>query len=47
MVRVLLQIYNKLSENGDDESMNEIMDLFDDYIYRGNSVVMDAVGKMN
>lgn len=47
VVRVLLQIYNKLSENGDDESMNEIMDLFDDYIYRGNSVVMDAVGKMN
>lgn len=47
VVRVLLQIYNKLRENGDDESINEIMDLFDDYIYRGNSVVMDAVGKMN
>lgn len=29
------------------KSINEIMDLFDDYIYRGNSVVMDAVGKMN
>lgn len=47
VVRVLLQIYNKLRENGDEESINEIMDLFDDYIYRGNSVVMDAVGKMN
>lgn len=47
VVRVLLQIYNKLRENWDDESINEIMDLFDDYIYRGNSVVMDAVGKMN
>lgn len=47
VVRVLLQIYNKLKEDEDEASMNEIMDLFDEYIYRGNRMIMDAVGRMN
>jgi len=47
VVRVLLQIYNKLKEDEDEEAMNEIMDLFDEYIYRGNRMIMDAVEKMN
>jgi hypothetical protein len=47
VVRVLLQIYKKLKEDEDEESMNEIMDLFDDYIYNENRMIMDAVEKMN
>lgn len=47
VVEVLLEIYKKLKENEDEESMNEIIDLFDEYIYRGNSMITDALGKMN
>ncbi len=47
IVKVLLQIYNKLKEDEDEESMNEIMDLFDEYIFRENRMIMDAVEKLN
>lgn len=47
IVRVLLQIYNKLKEDEDEESMNEIMDLFDEYIFRENRMIMDAIEKLN
>ena len=46
VVKVLLEIYKKLKEYEDEESMNEIMDLFDEYIYRGNRMIMDALGKI-
>jgi len=47
VVKVLLEIYKKLKEDDARESMNEIMDLFDEYIYKGNRMVLDAVEKMN
>lgn len=47
VVKVLLEIYKKLKEDDDVESMNELMDLFDEYIYKGNRMVLDAVEKMN
>ena len=31
----------------DENEMNELMDLFDDYIYRGNRVLSDALSKMD
>ena len=46
VVTVLLKIYGKLKEDEDEESLNEIMDLFDEYIYRGNRVIYTALGKL-
>ena len=45
VVRVLLQIYGKLKEEENEVCMNGIMDLFDEYIYRGNRMMMDALKK--
>lgn len=47
VVRVLLQIYSKLKEDENEDCMNGIMDLFDEYIFRGNRMMMDAISKMN
>lgn len=46
VVKVLLKIYGKLKEDEDEESLNEIMALFDEYIYRGNRVIYSAIGKL-
>jgi len=46
VVKVLLKIYGKLKEDENEESLNEIMDLFDEYIYRGNRVIYSAIGKL-
>lgn len=46
VVRVLLQIYGKLKEEENEVCMNGIMDLFDEYIYRGNRMMMDALKKI-
>ena len=46
VVKVLLKIYGKLKEDEDEESLNEIMALFDEYICRGNRVIYSAIGKL-
>lgn len=43
IVKILLQIYKKMNEDVDEEAMNELMDLFDDYIYRGNRIINNAM----
>lgn len=47
VVRVLLQIYGKLKEEENEVCMNGIMDLFDEYIYRGNRMIMGAIDNIN
>ena len=47
VVKVLLKIYGKLKEDEDEESMNEIMDMFDEFIFRGNRVLYSALEKLN
>ena len=47
VVRTLLQIYNKLKETESEDFLDGIMDLFDEYIYRGNRIMDDALAKMN
>lgn len=47
VVNVLLLIYKKLKEDENESSMNGIMDLFDEFIFRGNSRMYDAIDKMN
>lgn len=47
VVRVLLQIYGKLKEEENESCMNGIMDLFDEYIYRGNRMIMGAIDNIN
>lgn len=43
VVNVLLEIYKKLSLHEDPDVMNEVLDLFDEYIYRDNRVMKAAV----
>lgn len=43
VVDVLLEIYKKLSLHEDTNAMNEVLDLFDEYIYRDNRVMKAAV----
>ena len=43
VVNVLLEIYKKLSSHEDTDAMNEVLDLFDEYIYRDNRVMKAAV----
>ena len=43
VVNVLLEIYKKLSLREDTDAMNEVLDLFDEYIYRNNRVMKAAV----
>lgn len=47
VVKILLEIYKKLKEADDIESMNEIMDLFDEYIYQGNRMMLDVIDKIS
>ena len=47
VVKILLKIYNKMRQDEYENEMNELMDLFDDYIYRGNRVLRDALSKMD
>lgn len=35
-----------MKEEDDEVSLNEIMDLFDEFIFRGNRVIYSAVGKL-
>ena len=43
IVKILLEIYKKLSQDEDIEAMNEVLDLFDEYIYRDNRIIKEAV----
>lgn len=43
IVNVLLEIYKKLSLYEDTDAMNEVLDLFDEYIYRDNRILRSAV----
>lgn len=43
---ILLLIYKKLRQNEDDDALNELMDIFDEYIFRGNSKVNKALREL-
>ena len=43
IVEVLLEIYKKLGQEEDADAMNEMLDLFDEYVYRDNRVMKAAV----
>ena len=43
VVKILLEIYRKLSMIENTDAMNEVLDLFDEYLYRGNRIMKDAV----
>ena len=47
IVEILLEIYKKLSQDENEDAMNEILDLFDEYIYRDNSVLKNAVSLLS
>ena len=47
VVKVLLKIYGKMKEDDDEASLNEIMDLFDELIFRGNRVIYSAVEELS
>ena len=40
----LLEIYKKLSLHEDTDAMNEVLDLFDEYIYPGQSELSEGYG---
>ncbi len=42
-VKILLEIYKKLSQDEDTDSINELLDIFDDYIFRNDRTIIDAV----
>jgi hypothetical protein len=43
IVEVLLEVYKKLRQEEDADAMNEMLDLFDEYVYRDNRVMKAAV----
>lgn len=43
VVKILLEIYKKLSQDENVDAMNELLDLFDEYIYRDKRVLKNAV----
>ena len=47
VVKILLEIYKKLSQNENSDAMNELLDLFDEYIYRDNRVLKNAVSLLS
>lgn len=47
IVEILLEIYKKLSQDENEDAMNEILDLFDEYIYRDNRVLKNAVSLLS
>ena len=47
IIKILLEIYKKLSKDENADAMNELLDLFDEYIYRDNRVLKDAVSLLS
>ncbi len=47
IVEVLLEIYKKLRQEEDADAMNEMLDLFDEYVYRDNRVMKAAVALLS
>lgn len=46
VVRNLLQIYKKLNEDIDENAMNDLMNLFDEYIYYDIRSLNNAIDMM-
>lgn len=46
VVMILLEIYKKLRFDEDTQSMNELLDLFDEYIYQDNRVMKSALSQL-
>ncbi len=46
-VKVLLKIYGKFKDDDNEDALNEIMDMFDEYIFRGNRVLDTALSMLN
>lgn len=47
IVKILLEIYKKLRQDENTDAMNELLDLFDEYIYRDNRVLKNAVSLLS
>lgn len=47
IVKILLEIYKRLSQDEDIEAMDELLDLFDEYLYRDNKIIKNAVSLLN
>lgn len=47
VVKILLEIYKKMSHDENTDAMNELLDLFDEYIYRDNRVLKNAVALLS
>lgn len=47
VVKILLMIYKKLKAVEDDELLEKVMDLFDEYVFRGNRVLASAVDSIS
>lgn len=47
VVKILLEIYKKLSQDENADAMDELLDLFDEYIYRDNRVLKNAVSLLS
>lgn len=45
-VNILIEIYKKLKTTGNETTINEVMDFFDNYILVRNSTLVDALQKM-
>lgn len=43
IVKVLLEIYKNLSHDEDTDAMNEVLDLLEEYIYRDNRTIREAL----
>ena len=47
VVKILLMIYKKLKAVEEDELLEKAMDLFDEYVFRGNRVLASAVDSLS
>ena len=43
VIKILLEIYKKMSLDENEDAINEVLDLFDEYIYRDNRIMKNAV----
>lgn len=47
VIKILLEIYKKLRQDENADAMNELLDLFDEYIYRDNRVLKNAISLLS
>ena len=43
----MVELRRKVKEDEDESSLNEIMDMFDEFIFRGNRIIYSAIGKLS